>query len=31
MLGDDITKILARADKALYQAKELGRNRIEVI
>lgn len=31
MLGDDITKILARADKALYQAKEHGRNRIEVI
>ncbi|HEY9163505.1 MAG TPA: GGDEF domain-containing protein, partial [Magnetovibrio sp.] len=28
--GDDANTLLARSDKALYQAKELGRDRVEV-
>jgi len=30
MLGDEINNILTRADRALYHAKEKGRNRVEV-
>jgi len=30
MLGDEINNILTRADRALYHAKENGRNRVEV-